>query len=86
MGMNEAIDYLITAQDEEYAEFFVKLIKLIKIDPDGTTLADEISIDESDMRNFNLEDVKKYITDALDEIIYSDDIDASAWWKGEQKC
>lgn len=83
MGMNEAIDYLITAQDEEYAEFFVKFIKLIKIDPDGTTPADEISIDESDMRNFNLEDVKKYITDALDEIIFSDDIVMSAWWKGQ---
>lgn len=83
MGMNEAIDYLITAQDEEYAEFFVKLIKAIKINFDWETPADEISIDESDMRNFNLEDVKKYITNALDEIIFSDEFVTSAWWKGE---
>lgn len=82
--MNEAINYLINATDDEYAEFFVKFIKLIKIDPDGTTDADEISIDKDDMRNFNLDDVKKYITTALDEIIFSDDICSSAWWKGEQ--
>ena len=82
--MNEAIDYLINATDEEYAEFFVKFFKLLKADPDCTTPADEIDIDESDMRNFTLGDVKKYITDALDEIIFSDDICMSAWWKGEQ--
>lgn len=81
--MNEAIDYLMNATDEEYAEFFVKFFKLIKVDPDGTTPADEIDIDESDMRNFDLEDVKQYITAPLDEIIFSDETVSSAWWKGE---
>ena len=64
------------ATDEEFAEFFVKLYLIWnnKKDPKENLTAD-------DMKNFDTLRFTTWLKEVLDEIIFLDEVDASAWWK-----
>lgn len=84
MSMNEIVDILMTADEIEVAEMFVKFWKLMDVDPNGTTSAGEIDVTADDMNHFDLDGFLKFLKVFLGEIIFSEEIEASAWWKGEQ--
>lgn len=60
--------------DEDFAEVFVRYYYMCKGYPEDRDLND------SDMF-IDVDELAKHIRNVLDEIIYSEDIDSSAWWK-----
>ena len=77
MDMYEVVNYLTTCTDEDFAEVFVRYYyTAIKGEAEDKALtADDMRID--------VKKLVRNIETALDEIIYSDEIDSSAWWKEE---
>lgn len=65
--------------DEEFAEVFVLMYKMWKQTNADTTLETE------DMLNFNAKEFGDWIGNCLNEIIYSEEVDQSAWWKQKGK-
>lgn len=63
------------AGDEEFAEFFVRFYKIWK------TNNKYIELTKEDMLNFNVLEFSKWISNCLNEIIFSDEIDSHCWWK-----
>ena len=86
---SDIANYLYYCTDEEFAEVFALYHHMRRRDipsaafPDEDVDASEISLSAYDMK-INLEDLMYHIKYTLDEIIYSEEIDDSAWWKGEQ--
>lgn len=63
--------------DEEFAEVFVLMYKMWRSEDPNTDLEKE------DMLNFNEFEFTDWLKSCLGEIIDSDEIDQSAWWKQE---
>ena len=64
------------ASDEDFVETMVFMYLINK----GTKKPDE-NLTESDMRSFDTKEFTKWLKDVMDEILFSDEIDSSAWWK-----
>lgn len=64
------------ASDEDFAETMVFMYLINK----GAKKPDE-NLTESDMRSFDTNEFTKWIKDVMDEILFSEEIDSSAWWK-----
>jgi len=82
---SEIANYLYHCTDEEYAEVFALYHHMRRRDiPSAaeTKNADDIVLSAHDMK-IDIDDITNHIKYILDKIIYSDDIDASAWWKKE---
>lgn len=82
--MNEIIDELRYGDEISFAEFFVKYWKLANID-DETVSASDIDLTADDMNNFQIGAFLNHMGTVLGEVIFSEEIESSAWWKGEQK-
>lgn len=63
--------------DEEFAEVFVLMYKMWH---SGDPNAD---LEKEDMLNFNEFEFTDWLRSCLGEIIDSDEVDQSAWWKKE---
>lgn len=63
--------------DEEFAEVFVLMFKMWRSEDPNTDLEKE------DMLNFNEFEFTDWLRSCLGEIIDSDEVDQSAWWKQE---
>lgn len=63
--------------DIEFAEMFVLMFKMWRSEDPNTVLEKE------DMLNFNQFEFCNWLEFCLGEIIDSDEIDQSAWWKKE---
>lgn len=63
--------------DEEFAEVFVLMYKMWHSEDPNTDLEKE------DMLNFNEFEFTDWLRSCLGEIINSDEVDQSAWWKQE---
>ena len=61
------------ASDVEFAETMVLLWKRQRNDKSDLTA--------TDMKNFSTNDFCAWMKNCLDEIIFSEEIDSSAWWK-----
>lgn len=87
MNPSDIANYLYYCTDEEYAETFSLYFHLHYHDIPSANIdvtdADDIRLSSKDMR-IDIDGLTNHIKYTLDEIIYSDDIDASAWWKGER--
>lgn len=63
--------------DEEFAEVFVLMYKMWRsTDPNA-------DLEKEDMLNFNEFEFTDWLRSCLGEIIDSDEVDQSAWWKQE---
>ena len=82
MSTVEIVRYLSSpsgeCSDEEFAELMVRMYKS-QNDPEFATKP----LTKEDMTGFNTEEFANWIKNALDEIIFSEEIDTSAWWKQE---
>ena len=76
MDKYEVVNFLKNCTDEDFAEVFVRYHYTCK------GYAEDRDLSADDMR-IDVDALMKDIRTAVDEIIYSDEIDASAWWKGE---
>jgi len=75
MDMYEVVKYLHDGCDDEtFAEIFVRYHYM----QEG--YAEDRHLSPKDML-IDVDELAKHIRDVLDEIIYSSDIDSSAWWK-----
>ena len=83
MTMTEIVNELLTCDEIDCAQIFVWYWKAVNTNG-GLALAHEVDVTADDMNNFDLEGFTKHIHDVLDEIIFSEEIEDSAWWKGEQ--
>lgn len=79
MNVYEVAKYLYDGcTDEEFAEVFVRYYYMCK------GYAEDRDLSADDMR-IDVDALMKDIRTAVDEIIYSDEIVASAWWKQEKQ-
>lgn len=67
------------ATDEELAEFFVLYNKIIR------TENPDVEITKEDMLNADVNSIMNLIWNPIDEIIFSEEVDASAWWKQKER-
>lgn len=67
------------ATDEEFAEFFVLYNKIVK------TENPDVELTKEDMVNADVNGIMKSIKDPVDEIIFSEEVDISAWWKQKER-
>ena len=67
------------ATDEEFAELFVLYNKMVK------TGDLDVELTKEDMVNADVDGIMKFIKDCVDEIIFSEEVDASAWWKQKER-
>ena len=83
MSTVELAQYLSSASgecsDEEFAELMVRIYRSL----DDPKLATK-PLTKEDMIGFNTDEFAKWIKNVLDEIIFSKEIDASAWWKQKE--
>lgn len=63
--------------DEEFAETFVLMFKIWK------TQNNDYELDKKDMKEFDIDKFLEWLRICLGEIIQSEEIDVSAWWKQE---
>lgn len=64
------------ATDEEFAEFFVLYYKIFKT---GNL---DVELTKEDMANADIDEIVRYaIKNPIEEILFSEEVDASAWWK-----
>ena len=84
MTMNEIIDTLLTCDELEFAEIFVKYWKTLNTNG-GLARADEVDLTADDMNNFPIGAFLNHMGTFLGEVIFSEEIESSAWWKGEMK-
>ena len=83
MDANEMAKWLAVggkngASDEEFAEFFVMLFLNWK---DRNMDMQPTSLTKSDMMEFDTAEFTEWLKTNLDEIIFSEEVDSSAWWK-----
>lgn len=78
--MNEFVDFMHTGDEIEIAEMFVKYWKLANTGDDLAT-ANEIELTADDMNNFELGKFLEFMGNFLGEVIFSEEIESSAWWK-----
>lgn len=64
--------------DEEFAETFVLMNKIKKEE------RNDVVVETEDMLNFNAKEFAEWLADCLDEIIFSEEVDQSAWWKQKE--
>lgn len=76
MNMYDVVNYLANCTDDDFAEVFVRYYYTAQ-----KGYAEDRSMDAEDMR-IDVRKLGEDIGNALDEIIYSDEIDTGAWWKG----
>ena len=67
------------ATDEEFAEFFVLYNKIIR------TENPDVEITKEDMVFADVNSIMNLIWNPVDEIISSEEVDASAWWKQKER-
>lgn len=77
MSIYEVVNFLHDCTDDEFAEVFVRYRYMCE------GYAEDRDLSAEDMR-IDVDALTKDIRTALAEIIYSDEIDMGAWWKGEQ--
>lgn len=81
---SEIANYLYHCTDEEYAEVFALYNHLHFHDIPSANVdvedADDIVLSANEMR-INIDNLINHIRYTLEEIIYDEDIDSSAWWK-----
>lgn len=82
--LNEMVNFLHTGDELEFAELFVKYYKVVKSGDDLTT-AEDIDLTADDMNTFDLDGFLEYMKNVLGEIIFSEEIESSAWWKQEEQ-
>lgn len=76
MNLKETAEWLAEdASDEEFAEFLILAYKIWNSGDRNTTLTKE------DMQNADIEAITSTLKNILDEIIFSDEMDTSCWWK-----
>ncbi len=69
------------AIDVEFAETFVLMYKIYKEKPGDK----EISLTKEDMTEADTQAIANMVKAILDEVLFSKEIDSSAWWKQEEK-
>lgn len=67
------------ATDEEFAEFFVLYNKIVKTENPSVELTKE------DMVNADVVSIVNSILNPVDEIIFSEEVVTSAWWKQKER-
>lgn len=84
LDMIELAQYLSSpngeCSDEDFAELMVRLYRS-QNNPEFATKP----LTKEDMTGFKTEEFAKWIKNVLDEIIFSEEIDTSAWWKKKDK-
>ena len=70
------------ADDIQFAETMVMLYKIQQAD---TEEIDHINITAEDIKKFDIEGFTDWLKETLNEIINSDEVDSSAWWKSTFK-
>lgn len=80
MNTFEMAKALNNATDEEYAEVFAYLNRFYKA---KGIVENEDRITKAEM-DFDTYDLCKWIRKSLQEIIFSEEIDSSAWWKDDE--
>ncbi len=78
---------LMTATDEEFAEFFVYAAKLKGMGytgPDGREMP-AIILDKKDMTSFDSDYFFEWLKTCVNEIIFGTENNQSAWWKQEEE-
>lgn len=81
LSIDDVVNYLVDSTDEEYAEVFARYYHVMT-DLDFAR-SEDFSMSKRAMR-INIPHLCSIIHHALDEIIYSDEIDESAWWKRKE--
>lgn len=80
---SDIANFLYYCTDDDYAEVFALYTHMcFNSCPSASDDANEITLRPEDMR-IKTDVITTHIKRILDEIIYSDEIDESAWWKGE---
>ena len=80
MSRNEIVDFLLTGDELDFAQIFVKYWK-VATSSDEYTGADKVDLTADDMNHFDLDGFIDHMRCVLDEVIFSEEIEASAWWK-----
>jgi len=79
ISVDDVVNFLRhDASDEEFAEVFVKYF-ILRNSP-ISIVSEELALQAKDMR-IDIDALVNHIKGSLNEIIYSDEIDESAWWK-----
>ncbi len=68
------------ASEEDFAEFFVRYF----LGWNNSSRNEDSPVTAKDMRNFPLEKLITHLRNSLSEILFSEEIDESAWWKQPQ--
>jgi len=83
---SQIANYLYHCSDEEFAEVFALYYHMHFNDIPSSHVyvedADDVVLDKKAMQ-IDVDKLSEHLRYTLDEIIYDEDIDASAWWKGE---
>lgn len=79
MNTFEMAKELTNATDEEFAEVFAYLNRFYKA---KWLITDDNPLKQDEM-DFNIDDLCEWISKSLDEIIFNEEIDSSAWWKDD---
>ena len=66
------------ASDEEFAETLILAQKMRQTQNKDTVLTAD------DMNNADTADISGHIKDCLDEILFSEEMDSSCWWKAKE--
>lgn len=80
MNTFELAKTLVNATDEEFAEVFAYLNRFHKV---KGIVKNEGRITKAEM-DFGTYELCEWIRKSLDEIIFSEEIDSSAWWKDDE--
>lgn len=84
MTTNEVINELRYGDEIDFAEFFVKYWKLATTE-DETVMAEDIELTAEDMNNFQIGAFLNHMGTVLGEVIFSEEIESSAWWKENEE-
>ena len=86
VSLNDVVNYLTECDDEQFTEVFALYWKLRNVNKNASEQlrAEDIVLNADDME-FDVNELVTHLKDSLDEIIFSDDIDSSAWWKEKKE-
>lgn len=73
--------YVAELDDINFAEFFVHLGRFLNTEEGDPNPSPDLR--RKDMRKFNLDDLMRRLRNILSEVLFSEEICMSAWWKQE---